>query len=148
MTDTGGAVAPYDGGVLSGVVSAPAANPDSHSIHRAFAVIHKLVDHSTGYVDEASQLAAHRALDAMKHVLIPKEDHHKVVQETDPAPVEDVSQRRAPGAPVAVPAAGPIDYHLLAEAIVAVQRSQAAAVEAAGEVHVITDAGNGPAIAQ
>lgn len=140
MADTEGAVAPYNGGVLSGVVTAPAANPNSHAIHKAFLVLHKILDGVNAYHDELSKHDAHRALDAFKHVLIPKEDHQKVISETDPGPVEDPRLRRVPGAPPPVSPFGPIDYHALAEAIVAVQNQQRAAVTSAEQVHVITDA--------
>lgn len=149
MSTPEGVVAPYNGGAIEGVVSAPPAHPESKTVHNAFEVFHKLVDGSVAFHSEQGKLDAHSLLRELKHVLIPKEDHHKVVGPDDRAPVEDVRLRVAPGAvPAAVAAMGPIDYQQLAEAIVAVQernKRTAEQVEAGppAQVHIITDAGNG-----
>lgn len=77
------------------------------------------------YVDEGSVDTAITAVDEFeKHILTG--GHSSVVTEEDPAPKEDVSQRRAPQTGTAVvPASGPaLDYNRLAAAILQMQQHQ------------------------
>jgi hypothetical protein len=137
MSTPAGADVPY----TQGSVLEPSATVDGHSFaaHDYFNMIRQLIDGSTAFRTEDARLKAHEiALKFEKHTVKPADQKH-VVSETDVAPIEDVRLRKPPaGFPVAPTVVGPpIDYALLAQAIVAAQQQQAAVAPA--QVHEITD---------
>lgn len=132
MTTPAGAVAPSQ--PVQGVVLRPGANdlinPESTATHRFLSVIEELVRRSA-YHSEQQKLDALDAVAAFRRHAIDTADHHRVVSEDDPAPVEDVRLRRGPdGTPPAPPAGAPaIDYNALAAALIAAQRAAQQAPE-------------------
>jgi hypothetical protein len=134
MTTTPGAeVAPFQTSTaIEGQVVGSAASPDSHNVHKFLQLLRSMASHSAAFKSEEEVLDAHRTFDAVRSAFIPLHDLHKVLRDTDPAPVEDVKLRRAPNATyVSQGSLAPIDYNALAEAIVAVQNRQARIAAAA-----------------
>lgn len=134
MTTPAGAVAPYQGqgsvAPASGAID-PSAIIDARSVaaHAFMSVIRHLVTRAGVFTEESGVLRALEKVDAFEKHLVAAKDHKNVVQEGEPAKVEDVRLRRAPNASPAVPAAyGPtIDYALLAKYIAMEMEAKAAA---------------------
>jgi hypothetical protein len=149
MSTPTGAVEPRQTGAIQGTVITPSGYVDGHSVatHSFLNTLRQVVMASTAFKHEGDQLAALNSVDAFEKATIKPADQKHVIQETDIAPVEDVSLRRNPNAPLPMPATGPaIDYALLAQAIVAAQQAQASQSELTDpEVHVITDVPETPA---
>lgn len=120
MTSTD--VSPVSGQVVNPTAVSQAASFPAHDF---FGVIKKLV-HSAGFHNQADVENALNAINAYEQHVISPSDRRMVVQEGDPAPLEDVTQRRPASAPAAVIAQSPgqIDYAKLAAAIVAAQSQQ------------------------
>jgi hypothetical protein len=139
--------------LLSGSVIEPdhISAPGSFATRDFLNVVRDLL-HRVTYHEEAERQRALTAVDAFERISIPAADRDHVVAEGDRAPVEDVTQRKAPNSNLPLAAVGQnIDYARLAAAIVAAQ-AQAAQTPGtaigriepvqvpADQVHVVTDA--------
>lgn len=144
MTTDQGAVTPYQGGEVSGMVLPPLPSPDSRNIHEFSQLMHTIVGMLT-FKDEKDVHRAHSVIEALRATLMDSRDHARTIKGTDRAPVEDVSKRIAPSASVPAYAGPVIDYQQLAEAILRAQQvhTQAQAQQQAppqqpAQVHDIT----------
>lgn len=100
-------------------IAAPSASP----AHQFFNVVRDLIKRTT-YHTEGEALDALSAVSAYEKQVITAGDLRQVSTDNDPAPVEDVSQRKAPNQ--AAPqhtAVAPIDYNQLAAALIAAQQA-------------------------
>lgn len=121
MSTPSGAVAPFQGAVVSGQV----VDRKSEVFHGFLNIIRDIVRNTGLYHDEEAVLEALRTIDSYSRSVLAS-DHSRVQREHDAAPIENVRDRIPPagtGLPV-VP--GPaIDYRALAEAMYAVQQAHA-----------------------
>jgi hypothetical protein len=112
---------------IEGKVLPPAVSPDADAGHGFVNVVRKLAHIPTAFHSEDERLAALDALTTYERSILGSA-HAGVIQETDHAPVEDVSLRVPPGgAPMPVVTGPTIDYDKLAAAIVRAQLAQAEA---------------------
>lgn len=115
--------------VIPGQVVNPTAVTQSGAsgpAHEFFGVIKQLI-HFAGFHNQQDVINAVNAVDAYEKHVVPPSDLRAVNTEGEPAPVEDVSQRRPPTPAGVIAAQAPgqqIDYAKLAAAIVAAQAQQ------------------------
>jgi hypothetical protein len=132
MSTPGGAVAPYTSGSPpspSGVIEPTAVStPRSAAVHALGGVLKTMIHNGRMFVNEKDIDDAMNVVDTFVGAFVPGAELPALLTGAERAVREDVSQRIPPGgAPAPAAYAGPaIDYAKLAEAIVAVQRRQAA----------------------
>lgn len=115
--------------VIPGQVVNPTAVTQSGAsgpAHDFFGVIKQLI-HFSGFHNQQDVINAVNAVDAYEKHVVPPGDMRSLNTEGEPAPVEDVAQRRPPspaGIITQQTQGQQIDYARLAAAIVAAQQNQ------------------------
>lgn len=118
-TPQAGVVTPYQGAISGQVV-----DRKSEIAHDFFNIVRSLIRQSGVFREEEHVLSALRAVDSYSRSVLGSE-HVRVQREGEPAPVEDVTQRKPPLGTMPTVSGPPIDYRALAEAMYAVQQAHA-----------------------